>query len=308
MIFELFNQISVTSMQLSYILKSLHVNFDNLSLYQSSVRITDFLLDDTRLFRLSKQKMPEVENQNMAQSIIGIPKIYRTGTFELENQMLYYALIDFIPGETLYDAIDKLDAKQAKNIGKEIAHFIKRLHMIENNSYDIGHYVPIIPTHLSTWRNGHELYVQFMKRKIKTIALASEELLLIETAFMQIDCLMSALDYSSGPRFLHNDLHPKNIIIHEGNLSGVIDWECAQFGESDFELTHFMHWMHFSMNGSETFKIIVDAIIEAYQLLFNVPYLYNRLLVYQLEHEIIQIIWNPSNRVERLKKINALLK
>lgn len=308
MILELFNQVSVPRTQLNHILKSIQIDCDHFSHYQSNDRITDFLIDNTRLLRLSRQKMPEVENQNRAQNIAGIPKIYNAGTFELENQTLYYALTDFIPGETLYDAINNLDADQAKNIGKEIAHFIRKLHKIENNTYDIGHYVPVIPTHRSTWRNGHELYVQFMKCRINTIALATEDLLVLERAFLEIDRLMSALDYSSGPRFLHNDLHPKNIIIHEGNLSGVIDWECAQYGESDFELTHFMHWMHFSMNESLNFKVLVDSLLETYQMLFNVPDLLSRLLVYQLEHEIIQIVWNPSNPVERLDKIRALIR
>ncbi|QHW29752.1 phosphotransferase [Paenibacillus rhizovicinus] len=60
----------------------------------------------------------------------------------------------------------------------------------------------------------------------------------VTAAFDYIHTHIDSLDYQTGAKRLHNDLHPKNIIINEGRLAGIIDWECSQFGESDFELSH----------------------------------------------------------------------
>jgi thiamine kinase-like enzyme len=41
--------------------------------------------------------------------------------------------------------------------------------------------------------------------------------------------------------FTHADLHPSNIIIDRGRLSGIVDWECAGFYPEYWEFTKLMY-------------------------------------------------------------------
>lgn len=57
--------------------------------------------------------------------------------------------------------------------------------------------------------------------------------------------------------FTHADLHPSNILIDRGRLSGIVDWECAGFYPEYWEYTKLMY-------GAERFPEIQDIIRDAF--------------------------------------------
>ncbi|KAE8308125.1 hypothetical protein BDV41DRAFT_581712 [Aspergillus transmontanensis] len=57
--------------------------------------------------------------------------------------------------------------------------------------------------------------------------------------------------------FTHADLHPSNILIDRGRLSGIVDWECAGFYPKYWEFTKLMY-------GAERFPEIQDIIRDAF--------------------------------------------
>lgn len=59
--------------------------------------------------------------------------------------------------------------------------------------------------------------------------------------------------------FTHADLHPSNILIDRGRLSGIVDWECAGFFPEYWEFTKLMYGV---MRDAELQKIIRDAFTE----------------------------------------------
>ena len=87
-------------------------------------------------------------------------------------------------------------------------------------------------------------------------------------------------------------------------FSGVIDWECSQFGEADFELCHLIHWYLYPPKSNLDFRTFLRALFEASPQCTQVPDLVQRLTIYQIEHEMQQIIWNHSEaeswRIPRL--------
>ncbi|MBZ0296898.1 MAG: hypothetical protein K8L99_30335, partial [Anaerolineae bacterium] len=89
-------------------------------------------------------------------------------------------------------------------------------------------------------------------------------------------------------------------------FSGVIDWECSQFGEADFELCHLIHWCLYPPESSIDFRPFLGALLKASPKCAQTPDLTTRLTIYQIEHEIQQIIWNSSEaetwRVPRLAR------
>lgn len=56
-----------------------------------------------------------------------------------------------------------------------------------------------------------------------------------------IDLLLSA----DGPCITHRDFRPGNILIHEGNIQGIIDWArgCASFAEEDLCSVEHDAWL-----------------------------------------------------------------
>ncbi len=116
------------------------------------------------------------------------------------------------------------------------------------------------------------------------------------------------MNAQTGPVYLQNDLHPKNIIINQSILSGIIDFECAQYGERDFELSHFVHWTIFPPDEISSFDDLVKEVIALFQKELFVEDLPIRQTIYQLEHEINQLIWNNgSDQEEKAKRIRAWL-
>jgi thiamine kinase-like enzyme len=57
--------------------------------------------------------------------------------------------------------------------------------------------------------------------------------------------------------FTHADLHPSNILIDRGRLSGIVDWECAGFYPEYWEFTKLMY-------GAERFREIKHIIRDAF--------------------------------------------
>ncbi|KAF7122517.1 hypothetical protein CNMCM5793_000542 [Aspergillus hiratsukae] len=57
--------------------------------------------------------------------------------------------------------------------------------------------------------------------------------------------------------FTHADLHPSNIVIDRGRLSGIVDWECAGFYPEYWEFTKLMY-------GAERFPEIQQIIRDAF--------------------------------------------
>lgn len=307
MTYDLFSKISITDEEIQAILTNHHFSVTSIEFFQRNNRISDFIINKKYILRFSQRTLQEELKLNRIKSLEHVPNVYISNKLIFCNSKLYYLLLDFIPGESLFIEIHHMTDVQVKSVGEEIADFIGTLHKIESSAYDIGYYIDTIPKFKGTWKEGHEQYVQLLHDQIMRISHDSEENRIILSAFNALKRLTSSLVYQNGARLLHNDLHPKNIILNKGYLSGIIDWECSQYGESDFELAHLVSWNLFSMNSNEKFEKLLIALISSYQNKNKVPYLEQRLMFYLVEHELQQIIWNPKDKADRLSRIDYLL-
>jgi thiamine kinase-like enzyme len=99
---------------------------------------------------------------------------------------------------------------------------------------------------------------------------------------------------------LHNDFHYKNIIIDKNSFSGVIDWECSQYGEADFDLQHLLHWSLFPPSNDLDMTQLFTTIFLAYMRRCRIPMIEKRITIYLLEHDFIQILWSQGKRADEL--------
>ncbi|MDD4113750.1 MAG: aminoglycoside phosphotransferase family protein [Herbinix sp.] len=268
-----------------------------------------FSIDDRYLIRTSKQPMlGEQHKLSRINDLKHVPHTIHASTQSIEGITIYYLILEYIQGTELFSEYNNLSDQDINDIGTSISDFLTDLHNIKGEKYDIGHYIPIIPGHDKSWRTGHELYWDYIYKGLKDIQLSSSLEQLLESSNVYIKTNISCLDYQNGPVLLHNDFHFKNIIVKNNSFSGVIDWECSQFGEMDFDLIHLLHWSLFpptkDINTTKLFKIVFDQQMKNK----DIPMVEKRLTIYMIEHDLMQIIWSKGNREEEfLSRLKWLL-
>lgn len=264
-----------------------------------------YFINDELLLRVSAASMEaEQARFKRVSDLDFVPKILHVGVLEREAGPLHYTLLTCLPGDDLVNIYAETTVAQQRQLGKEIALFLDDLHVLTGMAYDIGLYVPAIPDYCDSWRAGHQQYWALLKEEAEGLHLKPESFRILESAFRFLGKSADALDFQAGPKLLHNDLHPKNILLNRGHFSGVIDWECSQYGEGDFDLCHLIHWSLYPPRSDIDFRPFLGALFDASPCCAQAPDLATRLTLYQIEHEIQQIIWNGSaaeaERVPRL--------
>lgn len=265
-----------------------------------------FLINNAYVLRPSLASMQkEQDNFRRIERLCNVPKIEFQGTYESDEDY-FYTILNMLPGKDFIDAIAGMTAKQQRQLGVSVALFLNALHGITGSRYDIGHYIPLIPDYSGTWKNGHILYWDYLQEQTENLKLTANAANTVKQAIRYLYSHADDLEYQSGPVLLHNDFHPKNIVVHNGDFSGVIDWECSQYGESDFELCHLIHWCLFPPKTNVDFRPFLSSLFGASPKCASVPNISGRLTIYQIEHELIQLIWSggasETDRTHKLAK------
>jgi aminoglycoside phosphotransferase (APT) family kinase protein len=264
-----------------------------------------FFINHELLLRVSETSMAlEQEKFRRVSALNFVPKIIHVGTLERDAGPISYTFLTLLPGDDFVNAYLETTVAQQRQLGKDTAEFLDILQEFTGTHYDIGLYVPALPRFSGTWRDGHQKYWELLKQESEKLHLKPDSIQVIERAFLFLQASIGVLDFQNGPKLLHNDFHPKNMLLYQGKFSGVIDWECSQFGEADFELCHIVHWCLYPPKPNIDFRPFLHALFDASPKCTRVPNLANRLTIYQIEHEIQQIIWHGKEvetwRVPRL--------
>jgi aminoglycoside phosphotransferase (APT) family kinase protein len=264
-----------------------------------------FFINREFLLRVSETPMTlEQEKFRRVATLNFVPKIIHTHTLEREAGPIYYTLLTLLPGNDFVNVYQETAEAQQKELGNNIAGFLDNLQEFNGTHYDIGLYVAALPHFSGSWREGHQKYWELLNQEIEKLPLKPYSIQVFERAYRFLQTSIAELDFQTGPKLLHNDFHPRNILLYQGEFSGVIDWECSQFGEPDFDLCHFIHWCLYPPKSDIDFRTFLRALFEASPKCTQVPNLVQRLTIYQIEHEIQQIVWNASEveswRIPRL--------
>lgn len=264
-----------------------------------------FFINREFLLRISKAPMTlEQQKFRRVATLNFVPQLLHTGAIESGGGTLFYTLLTLLPGDDFVNAYPETTSAQQQQLGQAVAEFLDELQEFTETFYDIGLYIPVIPHFSGSWREGHQKYWGILEQKSAELHLEPDSRDLFADAFQFLRASCTALDFQAGPKLLHNDLHPKNLLLHQGKFAGVIDWECSQFGEADFELCHLIHWCVYPPAADIDFRPFLRALFQAAPKCTQVPHLAQRLTIYQIEHEIQQIIWQgtkaESLRVPRL--------
>jgi len=225
-----------------------------------------------------------------------IPRLRASGRLGPGPEDLYL-VVDLLPGDDLEASAPGL--ADPRPVAEDLSAFLTWLHGHRRPRASIGPYVPLVPDFEGSWREGHRALGAWLAERLGPEG---------RPALDRLDALAPALAFEAGPRLLHNDLHPRNLLTLGGRLSGVIDWECAQAGEADFDLLHLVHWALFPPNPASAFGPVVVPLLGLQARALGVPRLVERLTIYQLEHELCQVVWAGGRFTDdRLRRLGFWL-
>jgi aminoglycoside phosphotransferase (APT) family kinase protein len=261
-------------------------------------------VNDAFVVRQSKTEMgEEQERLRRIEHLPFVPRIVFCDSAGSQDKT-FYEVLDMLPGIDFIDAVSGMTTQQQALLGQAVAAFLDELHSISGPTYDIGHYIPIVAHFSGSWREGHHEYWKYLEQGIDQVEVGGDGRRVIDESFQRLRSLGDALVAQSGPSLLHNDFHPKNILVDNGALSGVIDWECSQFGEPDFELCHLIHWCDYPPRAGLDFRPFLGSLLAASPTCTRVPRLSDRLTIYEIEHEIFQMILSGgASEAERLPRL-----
>ncbi len=99
-------------------------------------------------------------------------------------------------------------------------------------------------------------------------------------------------------RFVHIDLHFRNVIVADGHISGVIDFEGSRLAPIDVELDMLIRSLGSQTQRSDArYGDVIPTVRSAYPALFAHPSLIDRLEVYEALWNLVQLHhWRPRDR------------
>jgi len=232
----------------------------------------------------------EIEFYKKNKDNLYIPKMYFSDTTK-EVVPYYYEIIENVEGQTLYEIWYKLSQEERLKTVKSIVEIMKSLHNVKVDYFDFKKYIKDKISNLLKESNlNEEIFVNLRDR-----------------------CDMYFEENKLG--LVHRDLHFDNFIYNNGRLT-LIDFERSMIGAIDYDfriLSRYKEtpWLWANektdmLTVESDYQDLMDMFIDSYEELRNIPYLAERLRVY----EIIDLLngYRKHRKKEKLEEIRNKVK
>jgi aminoglycoside phosphotransferase (APT) family kinase protein len=113
---------------------------------------------------------------------------------------------------------------------------------------------------------------------------------------------LTACDRAQGQPYvmLHGDAAPVNVMVRNGKIAALLDFEWAGRGARDLELVSLLHWIGLQGSDQSAHRLL-EWTQEGYPQLFNGSDIDRRLWLYQLAYYLRGlIVWPPDCAEEEL--------
>lgn len=187
-----------------------------------------WVIDDTYLLRISPQKSTQLVAfqakylQRISEETALVPKVYDMGTFQEKP----YLILDYLKGSDMEVALTQFPLAKQYELGKAVGACCRVMHQI-----------PVDQADQFNWEE--HLIKKYVNLKVRLKAIIGEDrqyhdlLAFIESQFHLLKNRPVAVS--------HHDLHPRNVLIHHEQFSGLIDWQKLTLEDpyKDFQKTEF---------------------------------------------------------------------
>lgn len=173
-----------------------------------------------KVYYKSNRVLREVEGLKVAKRLeIPCPKVIQYGNL---NSGFEYIIMSKCQGEIM----DKkgLSIEEKMPLYEKIGESLGKIH-----SYDTGH----TENFKLKFINNVKKYIE----EIRKLNLKSADLRVLERAYYYFMKNIEGVDFSYIPAgYCHNDFDERNIMVEEGNISGIIDFEISGKGNLELDL------------------------------------------------------------------------
>ena len=225
-----------------------------------------FMLDyiqDKKIIRMNDEVNLYAEYENFKYWVsklkeidIPVPNIISIGKYKKFN----YIILDYIEGKDLGEVYTLLTEEQKKNIAKKIIEIQIKVQdkLLYNNQYG-SVYKYNDNTGFDTWKEYIIDSLENSKQNIKKNRIFNEA---------KVDNLIELTEKYSEyfdkvqPKAFLDDISNKNLIIHDGNISGIIDLDWMGFGD----LLYFVGYNNMALLDMKVDTNYIDYMIQELNL------------------------------------------
>jgi aminoglycoside phosphotransferase (APT) family kinase protein len=233
-----------------------------------------------------------------------VPKVLAEGRLPGSDEGVYQ-LQTRIPGQTMRELWASVSESRRIGLVHELAGYVREFHRISRSRYRIGFYQSAIRDWEGSWIEGHDRYIAQLLGGIYRRSPSPVEREVVKRAERYYEDHRNALAYATGPHLGHGDLHFLNVLATDSGITGILDWEWAFDGgvEPEFDLDALVRWSVFPADfddgenppTAEEFRSVMPEVLRAYLEVAAIPRLYERLTIYQIEHDLYHLqFWNPA--------------
>jgi len=181
----------------------------------------ELVSDVAVVVRIARQQVPWFidEAHLMAQArAVGVPTAEVLGLEHLDHngELLSFSIQQFLPGRSLEELIGELSTSDLERLVTDAGEILARVHsVVPDDQRGIRH-------ELRLPEEGEITRVARIAREVLSPAAAA----VVERG---ADFLRQEVTTRAAPPFslAHGDFCPKNLLIHDGTVVGIIDWEFA---------------------------------------------------------------------------------
>jgi aminoglycoside phosphotransferase len=209
-----------------------------------------------------------------ANTSIPVPKIFAIVTNKTTSTT--YIVQEKLPGTKLMDVLPSMDGATRTAIAKRLAHILQELSKLDTKG-QMGEF-------------GRSYYEAGLLSRFNSRcdAKTTQEFISFVADYgnnmsdsTHLDAHINSFDMSRPPIFSHGDFVPENILVEEGRVTGIIDWESAgwyPYFWNDYIARARLGMPKFKGNGwKEMLPTIMTSYpkeVEAFQWLFHYADIY----------------------------------
>lgn len=227
-------------------------------------------------------------------SSMPVPNVLAIGKRDPDGEFI---ILERLPGVNLQDAWPMLTSTPRRALCEDIGSMIRTLHATPLAEWASNPWVD----HAMASKNAGNAYHAPVKEFGWLAESAVQTRPDLEPLINQVKQFITAnlpLFDEEEPVFVHADLHFRNIMVHEGQISGLIDFEGAQPAPRSTELDMLVRWLiGQSENDAASYVDLIPGLRSTYSELFGDRHLVSKLEVYELLWHLVQLHhWQPGAR------------
>jgi len=183
---------------------------------------------------------------------VSVPKVYDMGKDMLGS---FFIIMEEVEGKNMWGGVmDGMAESEQEELWRQFAKILGDIHMLDWKKAGFGFLGPpvgefgFIDRGLSLGREGEGL--KFVKSHGLTHVL---------------DWLDEHKPPSDHYVLLHGDYHPANVLVQNGEIVAVVDWEVVKIGDAAFDVAHLPLFLKMTNTPSEQLSNLVDTFLQHYQ-------------------------------------------